>query len=169
MRGCFKTRAEPRPSSGSPPRYRPLLPSPSLSFPKEQRDRALSDIAAVPPKLEMLEKYVSLIVGSLGPIALGATVIVLENAVLRGTARTPLTVGNNCVIGHLVHLEGCTIMDHSLVGNGSIVMHEVVVHPGAMVAANSVLLNRTIVPSGALAVGIPATIKDGKTIYGSLN
>jgi carbonic anhydrase/acetyltransferase-like protein (isoleucine patch superfamily) len=68
-------------------------------------------------------------------------------------------VGNDCVIGHIVHLEGCTIEDGSLIGNGSIVLHRVVVRTGAVVGANSVVLNGLEVPSGALAVGAPATIK----------
>jgi serine acetyltransferase len=38
----------------------------------------------------------------------------------------------------------------------------VVVHTGAVVAANSVVLNDTDVPSGALAVGTPAVIKPGR-------
>jgi carbonic anhydrase/acetyltransferase-like protein (isoleucine patch superfamily) len=41
-------------------------------------------------------------------------------------------------------------------------MHGVIVRTGAIVAANSVLLNGTIVPSGALAAGVPAVIKEGK-------
>jgi carbonic anhydrase/acetyltransferase-like protein (isoleucine patch superfamily) len=48
------------------------------------------------------------------------------------------------------------------VGNGSIVMHKVIVRAGAVVGANSVLLNGTEVPSGALAVGSPAVIKPDK-------
>ena len=40
-------------------------------------------------------------------------------------------------------------------------LHGVIVHPGAIVAANAVLLNGTEVPPGALAVGAPATIKAG--------
>ncbi|MGA1542793.1 MAG: gamma carbonic anhydrase family protein, partial [Ilumatobacteraceae bacterium] len=74
----------------------------------------------------------------------------------------PTIVGNDCVIGHMVHLEGCTIEDRCLVGNGSIVMHQVAVRTGSVVAANSVLLNGTEVPSGALAAGSPAVIKPGK-------
>ena len=55
------------------------------------------------------------------------------------------------------------------------VLHRVVVHTGAVVGANAVVLNDTDVPSGALAVGTPAVIKldraragdtaDGVTIY----
>ena len=66
------------------------------------------------------------------------------------------------MIGHLVHLEGCTIEPWCLIGVGSIVLHRVVVHSGAIVAANAVVLDDTIVPSGALAVGTPAVIKEGR-------
>ena len=59
-------------------------------------------------------------------------------------------------------LEGCTIDDECLIGVGSILLHRVRVHSGSIVAANSTLLNDTVVPSGALAVGTPATIKEGK-------
>lgn len=100
--------------------------------------------------------------GDDGEIRIGSRTSIQDGCVLHTTPWHPTVVGNECVIGHLVHLEGCTIMDHALVGNGSIVMHEVVVHSNAIVAANSVLLNNTIVPSGALAVGVPATIKEGR-------
>jgi carbonic anhydrase/acetyltransferase-like protein (isoleucine patch superfamily) len=66
------------------------------------------------------------------------------------------------VIGHLVHLEGCTIDAWCLIGVGSVVLHRVVVNSWAIVAANAVVLNDTIVPSGALAVGTPAVIKEGR-------
>ena len=42
------------------------------------------------------------------------------------------------------------------------VLHRAVIHSGAIVAANAVVLNDTDVPSGALAVGTPAVIKPGK-------
>ncbi len=53
-------------------------------------------------------------------------------------------------------------MNGSLVGNGAMVLHRSVVRPGAIVAANSVVLYDVEVPSGALAVGSPATIKEGR-------
>ena len=71
-------------------------------------------------------------------------------------------MGDDCVIGHMVHLEACTIESGCLVGNGSIVLHRAVVRSGAVVAANAVVLNDTEVPSGALAVGTPAVIKAGR-------
>jgi acetyltransferase-like isoleucine patch superfamily enzyme len=42
------------------------------------------------------------------------------------------------------------------------VLHRSVVHSWAVVAANSVVLYDVDVPSGALAVGSPALIKEGR-------
>jgi carbonic anhydrase/acetyltransferase-like protein (isoleucine patch superfamily) len=100
--------------------------------------------------------------GDDGEIHIGARTSIQDGSVVHTTPYHPTVVGDDCVIGHIVHLEGCTIESNSLIGNGSIVMHEVVVHTGSVVAANAVLLNGTIVPSGALAVGVPAVIKAGK-------
>jgi carbonic anhydrase/acetyltransferase-like protein (isoleucine patch superfamily) len=104
----------------------------------------------------------SVLRGDDGEIRIGAGTSIQDGSVLHTTPSVPTLVGDDCVIGHIVHLEGCTIMDRALVGNGSIVLHNVVVHPGAIVGANSVVLNGTEVPSGALAVGAPAVIKEGR-------
>ena len=100
--------------------------------------------------------------GDDGEIRIGAGTSIQDGSVLHTTLDFPTVVGDDCVIGHIVHLEGCTIDDGALVGNGSIVLHRVVVGTGAIVGANSVVLNDTIVPPGALAVGSPATIKEGR-------
>ncbi|MEY3033510.1 MAG: hypothetical protein RLZ86_132 [Actinomycetota bacterium] len=100
--------------------------------------------------------------GDDGDIVIGDRTSVQDGCVLHTTYVFPTIVGDDCVIGHMVHLEGCTIENRCLVGNGSIVMHQVKVCTGSVVAANSVLLNGTEVPSGALAAGSPAVIKPGK-------
>jgi len=100
--------------------------------------------------------------GDEGFIRVGRRTSIQDNCVLHTTRLHPTTVGSDCVIGHLVHLEGCTIEDDVLVGNASIVMHRVIVRSGSMVAANAVVLDDTEVPTGALAVGVPATIKAGR-------
>jgi carbonic anhydrase/acetyltransferase-like protein (isoleucine patch superfamily) len=100
--------------------------------------------------------------GDGGEIRIGERTSVQDNAVLHTTHEWPTVVGNDCVLGHLVHLEGCTIEDHVLIGNASMVLHRCVVRTGSIVAANAVVLNDTEVPSGAIAVGTPATIKEGR-------
>lgn len=97
--------------------------------------------------------------GDGGEIRIGARTSVQDNAVLHTTPEWPTVVGNGCVLGHLIHLEGCTIEDDVLIGNAAMVLHRSVVHTGAIVAANSVVLNDVDVPSGALAAGSPAVIK----------
>src|SRR5687768_5795938 len=97
--------------------------------------------------------------GDEGAIRIGERTSIQDNCVLHTTLETPTVVGDDCVIGHIVHLEGCTIESGVLVGNGSIVLHRVIVRSGAIVAANAVVLDDTEVPAGAIAVGVPATIK----------
>ncbi|MFZ9017494.1 MAG: gamma carbonic anhydrase family protein [Ilumatobacteraceae bacterium] len=100
--------------------------------------------------------------GDEGEIRIGDATSVQDGSVLHTTPEIPTVVGDRCVIGHIVHLEACRIHDDVLVGNGSIVLHRVEVQSWSIVAANSVLLNGTIVPSGAIAAGSPAVIREGK-------
>lgn len=100
--------------------------------------------------------------GDGGSIRIGERTSVQDNAVLHTTPEHPTIVGDDCVLGHQIHLEGCTIENEVLIGNAAMVLHRVIIHCGAVVAANSVVLNDTDVPSGALAVGTPATIKLGR-------
>lgn len=94
-------------------------------------------------------------------IVIGARTSVQDGSVLHTTSGLPTTVGDDCVIGHLVHLEGCIIEDGALVGNGSIVLHRARVGTGALVAAGAVITNDMVVPPDAMALGIPARIKEG--------
>ena len=95
-------------------------------------------------------------------IVVGERTSIQDGSVIHTTEEVPTRVGNDCVIGHLVHLEGCTIDDGCLIGVGAVILHRVRVHSGAVVSANCVLLNDMEVPSGALAVGTPAVIKEGR-------
>jgi len=101
--------------------------------------------------------------GDYGTITIGARTSVQDGSVIHATAQTPTTVGDGCVIGHLVHLEGCLLEDSSLAGSGSVILHNAVVGTGATVGANAVVTNNMVVPPGALAVGVPAVIKEGKS------
>lgn len=99
--------------------------------------------------------------GDYGTVIVGARTSIQDGAVVHAIAAFPTVIGDDCVIGHLAHLEGCVVHDGALVGSGSIVLHEAVVHTGATVAAGAVVRNRTEVPANALAVGVPASVKDG--------
>ena len=100
--------------------------------------------------------------GDYGRIVVGARTSVQDGTVVHATEAHATVIGNGCIIGHLAHLEGCRIEDGALVGSGSVVLHDCVVGAGAVVGANALLPNKTQVPAGALAVGVPAQIKAGR-------
>jgi carbonic anhydrase/acetyltransferase-like protein (isoleucine patch superfamily) len=97
--------------------------------------------------------------GDYGTVIVGERTSVQDGAIIHAVPEFPTVIGNDCVIGHLAHLEGCVIEDRALVGSGSIVLHQAVVHSGATVGAGAVVRNRMDVPANALAVGVPAIIK----------
>lgn len=99
--------------------------------------------------------------GDDGAITIGERTSIQDGSIIHTTAVFPTTIGSRAVIGHMVHLEGCTIEDDALVGNGSIVLHQARVCSGAIVGSNAVVTARTVVPSGAMALGVPAAIKEG--------
>src|ERR1035437_5153131 len=47
--------------------------------------------------------------------------------------------------------------------HGTVVLPLRVIRSGATVGANAVVTNRTVVPPGSLAIGVPAVIKPGKS------
>jgi carbonic anhydrase/acetyltransferase-like protein (isoleucine patch superfamily) len=67
--------------------------------------------------------------GDYGTILIGERTSIQDGAVVHAVADYPTVVGDDCVVGHLAHLEGCVVHD------------------------------RTDVPENALAVGVPATIR----------
>lgn len=99
--------------------------------------------------------------GDDGAISVGARTSIQDGAIIHTTVERSTVIGDDCTIGHLAHMEGCTIENGSLVGSSSIVLHRAVVGPGALVAANAVVLNDMVVPPGALALGVPAKIREG--------
>jgi carbonic anhydrase/acetyltransferase-like protein (isoleucine patch superfamily) len=94
-------------------------------------------------------------------IRIGERTSIQDGSVIHTTAHLPTVVGSGSVVGHIVHLEGCTIEDAALVGNGSIVLHQAIVRTGAVVGSNAVVPGRMEVPSGAMALGVPAKIREG--------
>lgn len=92
-------------------------------------------------------------------IRVGARSSVQDGCVLHCTDVLETVVGEDCVIGHLVHLEGCTVESGALVGNASVVLHRAIIRTGALVGSNAVVPNGMEVPSGAMALGVPAKLR----------
>ena len=96
--------------------------------------------------------------GDHGAVMVGARTSIQDGTVVHCTRTLDTVIGDRCVIGHNAHLEGCTILDDSLVGSGSIVLHRAVVGPHAMVGAGALVGNDKVVPRHARALGVPAVV-----------
>jgi len=104
--------------------------------------------------------------GDFGEITIGSGSSVQDGTVVHAGPGFPTVIGSGCVVGHLTHLEGCILEDDALAGSCSVVLHHAVVGRGATVGANAVVPNNMVVPPGALALGVPATIREGASNVG---
>ncbi|HEX8072017.1 MAG TPA: gamma carbonic anhydrase family protein [Pyrinomonadaceae bacterium] len=99
-----------------------------------------------------------------GAIEIGENCIVMENAVIRSTAKHPTKVGSHCLVGPHAHLVGCRLEDCVFVATGASVFHGAQLGYGAEVRIGAVVHLRTrlpahaSVPIGWVAVGDPAQI-----------
>lgn len=98
--------------------------------------------------------------GDDGLISVGARSNVQDAAVIHCTPELATVIGDDCTIGHQAHLEGCTVLDGSLIGVGSVVLHNARIGPDALVGANATVTGGTVVPAGAMALGTPARIRE---------
>ena len=99
--------------------------------------------------------------GDQSRIVIGARTSVQDGAVIHCTRELETTIGQDCVVGHLAHLEGCIVEDGALVGTGSIVLHRAIVRTGGLVGAGALVPGGMEVPAGAMALGIPAKLRAG--------
>ncbi|MCY3560759.1 MAG: gamma carbonic anhydrase family protein [bacterium] len=97
--------------------------------------------------------------GDDGAIVVGERSSIQDGAVVHTAPVCPTTIGDDCTVGHLAHLEACTMRNGSLAGVGSVIRHNVVVGEGALVGSGAVVLDGTEIPPAAIAVGVPARIR----------
>lgn len=99
-----------------------------------------------------------------GPIVIGANVVVLENAVIRGRAGHATIIGDGVMVGPHTHVNGCTIGTGAFLATGASVFPGAVVGEGAEVRINAVVQVNTrlaagaVVPISWVAVGDPAQL-----------
>jgi carbonic anhydrase/acetyltransferase-like protein (isoleucine patch superfamily) len=102
--------------------------------------------------------------GDTGPVVIGADVLVMENAVLRGRADHPLVIGDAVLVGPHAHLNGTTIEDEVFLATGVSTFAGARVGTRSELRVNSVLhVNSTlppdsVVPIGWIAAGDPAQL-----------
>ena len=100
----------------------------------------------------------SVLRGDVNSIRIGNNVNIQDGSVLHTLyQKSTIEIGDNVSVGHNVTLHGCHIRDYALIGMGSVVMDDVVVGEGAIVAAGSVAYPRHH-RAYTLWAGVPAKL-----------
>ncbi len=89
-------------------------------------------------------------------ITLGARTNIQEGSTLHTDMGSPLTIGEDCTIGHNAILHGCTIGAGTLVGIGAIVLNGARIGSGCLVGAGALVTEGKSFPDHSLIVGSPA-------------
>ena len=102
--------------------------------------------------------------GDVNYIRIGARTNIQDGCVLHVMRdEYPLLLGDDVTIGHGVTLHGCAIESRCLVGMGAIILNGVKIGAGSIVAAGTLLLERTEIPPNSLVVGHPGKVKRSLT------
>lgn len=92
------------------------------------------------------------------PITVGAGSNIQENCVLHSDPGYPLSIGENCTIGHMAILHGCTIGDGALIGMGATVLNGAVIGAGSLIGAGALVTEGKDIPAGSLVMGAPGKV-----------
>jgi carbonic anhydrase/acetyltransferase-like protein (isoleucine patch superfamily) len=96
--------------------------------------------------------------GDTETITLGRGSNVQENCVFHTDVGYPLTIGENCTIGHKVMLHGCTIGDNSLIGMGATILNGAVIGKNCLIGAGALITENKVIPDGSLVMGAPGKV-----------
>jgi carbonic anhydrase/acetyltransferase-like protein (isoleucine patch superfamily) len=105
----------------------------------------------------------SVLRGDVHRIRIGDYTNIQDGSILHVTHDSPfqpqgadLIIGNYVTVGHRVILHGCSVGDYCLVGMGSIILDNAVIHPHAIVGAGSLVPSGKELAGGFLWLGTPA-------------
>jgi carbonic anhydrase/acetyltransferase-like protein (isoleucine patch superfamily) len=96
--------------------------------------------------------------GDNDPIVVGENSNVQDNSVLHTDTGSPLIIGANVTIGHMVMLHGCQVGDNSLVGIGSIVLNGARIGKNCLIGANCLITEGKEIPDNSLVMGAPGKV-----------
>jgi carbonic anhydrase/acetyltransferase-like protein (isoleucine patch superfamily) len=102
--------------------------------------------------------YGATIRADLAPVVIGAQSNIQDGSVVHVDEDLPCIVGPRVGVGHRAILHGCTIEEECLIGMGAVLLNEVHIGAGSVVAAGAVVPERMRVPPRSLVIGVPGRI-----------
>ena len=100
--------------------------------------------------------YQAVLRGDMAPIVVGEASNLQDATIVHVDEGKPARIGARVGVGHRVILHACTVEDDCLIGMGSILLNDVHVGTGSVIAAGAVLPEGMRVPPGSLVMGVPA-------------
>ena len=102
--------------------------------------------------------YGAVLRGDMAPIVIGEQTNLQDGTIVHVDEGIPCHIGARVGVGHRVILHGCTVGDECLIGMGSILLNEVTIGTGSVVAAGAVVPEGMSVPPRSLVMGVPGRI-----------
>ena len=102
--------------------------------------------------------YGAVLRGDVERIVIGENSNVQDGSVLHTDAGSPLTIGANVTIGHMVMLHGCTIGDGSLIGIGSIILNGARIGKNCLIGAGALITEGKEIPDNSMVMGAPGKV-----------
>jgi carbonic anhydrase/acetyltransferase-like protein (isoleucine patch superfamily) len=100
----------------------------------------------------------SVLRGDNDPITVGENSNVQDGCVLHTDTGSPLTIGDNVTVGHMVMLHGCTIGDGSLIGIGAVVLNGAVIGKNCLIGAGALVTEGKAIPDNSMVLGSPGKV-----------
>jgi len=91
-------------------------------------------------------------------VTIGHRTNIQDNAVVHVDPGFPVTIGNDCIIGHLALIHGATLGNHVLFGMHSTIMNGAIIGDNCIIGAHSLITSGTIIPPNSLVMGSPAKV-----------
>ena len=102
--------------------------------------------------------YNTVIRGDSAPIIIGRNTNIQDNCTLHVDADAPLTIGDECTIGHNAVVHGATLGDRVLVGIGAVVLSHASIGSQTLIGACALVSEHKQLPGGVLVMGVPAKV-----------
>jgi len=96
--------------------------------------------------------------GDTAPITIGEESNVQDGTIIHVDQGVPATIGARVAIGHRAIVHGATIEDDCLIAMGAIVLNHVVVGRGSIVGAGAVCTEGMRIPTGSVVLGMPGRV-----------
>jgi carbonic anhydrase/acetyltransferase-like protein (isoleucine patch superfamily) len=102
--------------------------------------------------------YGAVLRADMAAIVVGEATNLQDGTIVHVDAGKPARIGARVGVGHRAILHACTVEDDCLIGMGSVLLNEVYIGTGSVVAAGAVVPEGTRIPAGSLVLGVPARV-----------